>query len=137
MATLDAATSELRTWYNTYVAAFTSLAAGTRDDRDTLLEFYGAPVVIVTDTSYAELLDHAAVKTFFGTQIDQLRAANYASSTLHSLTVRPLNARAALFDAVVSRQDRAGQELSRFGAVYLAAKTADGWRFTALVITAA
>jgi hypothetical protein len=95
------------------------------------------PAVIITDTSYTALLDHAAVTAFLGDQIDQLRAADYASSTLHRLTMRPLNARAALCDGVFSRHDRTSQELSRFGAVYLAAKTDGEWRFTALVITAA
>jgi hypothetical protein len=39
MTTRDGAISALRTWYNTYIAAFTSLAAGTSEDRDALLAF--------------------------------------------------------------------------------------------------
>jgi len=55
----------------------------------------------------------------------------------HRLDIRPLNARAEFIDGAVSRHDRAGSELERFGSVYLAAKTYEGWRFTTIVFTAA
>jgi len=81
--------------------------------------------------------DQAALVHFFAAQIDQLRQARYASTTIHRLDVRPLNGRAAWIEGVFSRYTRDGQELARFGTVYLVVKPADRWQFSSLIMIAA
>lgn len=135
MPTLDAFAADIRAWYDRYLDAFTGLAAGGRDDLDALLEYFGVPLVILTEDRYVALPTRDAVRSTAQALIDRLRQANYAASTVHRLDVRPLNARAAFIDGAFSRHDRAGNELERFGTVYLAAKTDEGWRFTSIVFT--
>jgi hypothetical protein len=133
--TLDSITADVRAWYDRYVATFTALAAGERTDLYALLDYFGVPLVIITEDRYLALPSHEAVLSTARALIDPLRQANYAGSTVHRLAIRPINARAALIDGKFSRHDRAGAELERVGATYLAAKTDDGWRFIALIAT--
>jgi hypothetical protein len=136
MPALDAVVTEVREWYSGYVDTFTSLAAGQRTDLEAVLSFYGVPLVIVAENRYLALPDRVAVLGTAKTLIDQLLQANYASSTIHRLDVRPLNTRAAFIEGVFSRNDREGKELERVGTAYLAAKTDEGWRFISLIFTA-
>ncbi len=135
MPTLDAFAADIRAWYDRYLDAFTGLAAGERDDLDALLEYFGVPLAIITEDRYVALPTRDAVLRTAQTLINPLRLANYSGSTVHRLDVRPLNARAAIIDGAFSRHDRAGNELERFGIVYLVAKTDEGWRFTSIVFT--
>ena len=137
MPTLDAIAADVRAWYDRYLDTFTTLAAGERADVAALLPFFGVPLVIITEHRCQALPTREAVLSTAQTLVDQLRTATYASSTVHRLDIRPLNARAALVDGVFSRSDRAGNEFERFGAVYLVTRTDEGWRFSAIVFTAA
>ncbi|HEX2280810.1 MAG TPA: hypothetical protein VHG52_03510 [Thermomicrobiales bacterium] len=136
MPTLEAITGDVRAWYDRYLETFTSLAAGERTDFESLLAFFGVPLVILTEERYLALPTREAVFSTLQTLVDQLRGVNYAGSTVHRLDVRPLNARAAFIDGVFSRHNRVGNELERFGAAYLVAMTDEGWRFTVIVFTA-
>jgi hypothetical protein len=69
-----------------------------------------------------------------GAQIEHLRKVSYAGSTIHSLEIRPLSIRAAVIEGVLTRLDREGWELVRLRAIYLAAKTDEGWRFASLIL---
>ena len=135
MPPLDAFAADIRAWYDRYLDTFTGLAAGERDDLDALLEFFGVPLVIVTEDRYVALPTREAFLSTAQTLINRLRQVNYDGSTVHRLDIRPLNARAAVIDSGFSRHDWAGNELERFGTVYLAAKTDGGWRFTSIVFT--
>ena len=78
--------------------------------------------MIITEDRNLALPTRDAVLSTAQTLIDQLRRANYASSSVHRLDIRPLNTRAAFVDGVCSRRDRAGTQLGRFGIVYLVAR---------------
>jgi hypothetical protein len=78
--------------------------------------------------------DQETVKASMGAQIEYLRKVSYAGSTLHGLEIRPLSTRAAVIEGVLTRLDRAGKELARLRAIYLAAKTEEGWRFASLIL---
>jgi hypothetical protein len=136
MPALDAIASEVREWFGDYLDTFIGLAAGERTDLESVLDFYGVPLLMVADDRYLALPDRDAVLATAKALTHQLSQANYASSTIHRLDVRPLNARAALIEAVVSRHDREGNEFERLGVTYLAAKTDQGWRIASLVVTA-
>lgn len=136
MSALDATTAEVRAWHGSYLDTFTRLAAGENTELESVLSFFGVPLVIVTDDRYLGLSTRDAVLGTAKALIDQLLRVNYAGSTVHRLDIRPLNARAALVEGEFSRYDRRGDELERFGAVYLVAKTDEGWRITSLIFTA-
>ena len=137
MSALDAVATEARALYETYMATVVPLFAGERTDLAPLVTLFAAPVTVALPDACLVLPDQAALERFFAAQIDQLRQARYASTTVHRLEVRPLNARAAWLEGVFSRYTRDGQELARFGTNYLVVKPADRWQFSALIMTAA
>ena len=128
---------DVRDWFAGYLHAFTSLARGERADPEALLDFYGVPLVMLSEERCSTLMDRSAVIGAVQSLVDGLRRMDYAGSIVHRLDVRPLNTRAALVDGMFSRYDRKGGELERLGATYLVAKTDDGWRFASIVVTAA
>jgi len=81
--------------------------------------------------------DNAAIigPTGMGGEIDRLRQANFAASTLDRCDINVLNDRAALVDAVWLRRDDKGALLARFAVVYLVTLATDGWRVTSAVST--
>jgi hypothetical protein len=133
MAALDTIEIEVRQWYDAYVATFVSLAVGQRTDLDSLLDFYGVPLQVVTDDGYQTLPTRDAVLSFARSTIESLARANYGGSTLQRVDIRPLNARTAFIEGVFSRHDLQGNEFDRAGAAYLAARTNQGWRVTSFV----
>lgn len=137
MAALDAVAAEARALYDTYLATVVPLFAGESADLAPLVALFATPATAVLPDACLVLPDQAALACFFTAQIDQLRRAGYASTTVHRLEVRPLNARAAWIEGVFSRHTGDGRELARFGTAYLLIKPAERWQFSALIITAA
>jgi len=136
MSSSDTVETEVRAWFAAYLDTFASLA-GEGADEESLLDFYGVPLVIVTDDRCLALPDRAAVVRVVRSMADGLLRADYAGSTVHRLDVRSLNARAVLVEGEFGRHDRKGGEFERIGVTYLVAKAADGWRFTSIVVTTA
>jgi hypothetical protein len=127
--------ADVRAWYDAYLTAFTSLARGERADLDTLLGFYGVPLLFVVGGRVQALATSDEVRQSARALTDRLRAAGYAGSTVHRLDVRPLDTRTAVIEGVFSRLDRAGAEVERLGAAYLVVRTEVGWRFAAIALT--
>ena len=135
MPALDAVASDVRAWFEEYLATFRQLGGGERADLESILGFYGVPLEVVTDGRHVALADRAAVLGMTKNLIDQLIGAGYAGGPVHRLDVRPLNARAALVEGTFSRVDRSGAEFERVGAAYFAVKTDEGWRIRSIVLT--
>ena len=129
--------SELREFFRRYGTTFVDLAIGKRADVDALLEFYGAPLRFIGSTFHMVMKDNAAITGAdgMGGEIDRLRRAGFAGSTLDKCQIRLLNLRAALVDALWLRRDGAGALMARFGVIYLVTLTPDGWRITSAVAT--
>src|SRR5260370_30687470 len=122
--------SDSHEMFEGYGPTFVDLVVGKRSDMNALLEFYGAPLRFVGATFHMVMKDDAAIigPEGMGGEIDRLRQANFAASTLDRCTVRVLNDRAALVDAVWLRRDANGALLARFAVIYLVALLAEGWR---------
>ncbi|MGJ7506275.1 DUF6841 family protein [Variovorax sp. GT1P44] len=130
-------TSQIREFFERYGATFVDLALGKRTDVDALLEFYGAPLRFIGSTFHMVMNDSAAItgSEGMGGEIDRLRHAGFAGSTLDRCQISVLNSRAALVDALWLRRDGAGVLMARFGVIYLVTLTAGGWRITSAVET--
>jgi hypothetical protein len=129
--------SDINEMFERYGPTFVDLAIGRRSDMDALLEFYGAPLRFIGPTFHMVMKDNAAIigPTGMGGEIDRLRQANFAASTLDRCDINVLNDRAALVDAVWLRRDAKGALLARFAVVYLVTLATDGWRITSAVST--
>ncbi len=129
--------SDIHEMFERYGPTFVDLVVGKRSDMNALLEFYGAPLRFVGATFHMVMKDDAAIigPEGMGGEIDRLRQANFAASTLDRCNVSVLNDRAALVDAVWLRRDTKGALLERFSLIYLVTRATDGWRITSAVST--
>src|ERR1700730_9854291 len=125
--------SDIHKMFERYGPTFVDLAIGKRSDMDALLEFYGAPLRFIGPTFHMVMNDNAAITgpDGMGGEIDRLRRANFAASTLDRCNVSVLNDRAALVDALWLRHDAKGALIARFAVIYLVTLATDGWRITA------
>jgi hypothetical protein len=129
--------SQLRDFFQHYGATFVELAVGKRSDVDALLQFYGAPLRFIGSTFHIVMKDNAEITGAdgMGGEIDRLRRAGFAGSTLDRCQINVLNPRAALVDALWLRRDGAGALMARFAVIYLVSLTTEGWRITSAVNT--
>src|SRR6266852_5911470 len=129
--------AEIHEMFGRYGPTFVDLAIGKRSDMNALLDFYGAPLRFIGPTFHMVMNDNAAITgpDGMGGEIDRLRQANFAASTLDRCNVSVLNDRAALVDALWLRHETSGALLARFAVTYLVALTKDGWRITSAVNT--
>ncbi len=129
--------SEIREMFGRYGSTFVDLVTGKRTDLDALLSFYSAPLRFIGPTFHMVMKDDAAIigAKGMGGEIDGLRKANFAGSTLGTCDVAVLNDQAALVEAVWLRRDSGGALMEAFAVTYLLALTAGEWRVTSAVNT--
>lgn len=137
MSAQDSVEGEVRGWYSAYFDTFVSLATGERVELESLLDFYGVPMTVVSDGGYRVLPTREAVLGFARDAIDPLLRAGYAGTQLLRLDIRPLDSYAAFIEGLFSRRDRHGKEIDHAGAAYLAVKTGMGWRVASFVLRTA
>jgi hypothetical protein len=120
-----------------YGQTFIELVVGKRSDTDALLDFYGAPLRFVGANFHLVMKDDAAVAgpQGMGGEIERLRQADLAESTLDNCEVNLLNERAVLVDAVWVRRDSRGALIARIAVKYLVTLVAEGWRITSMIDT--
>ena len=129
--------SDIKEMFERYGPTFVDLATGKRSDMDALLEFYGAPLRFIGPTFHMVMKDDAAITgpNGMGGEIERLRRANFAASTLDRCKINVLNDRAALVDALWLRRDAKGTLLARSAVIYLITLATEGWRITSAVNT--
>ena len=128
---------QIHKMFAVYGPTFEDLAIGSRGDMAALLQFYGAPLRFVGDDFHMIMIDDAAIlgPNGMGGEIERLRQAGFAGSTLDQCDITILNRQAALVQALWLRRDTSGAVMSRFGVVYIVALTPGGWRITSAVNT--
>src|SRR6266481_9292433 len=129
--------SDIREMFGRYGSTFVALVTGKRTDMDALLNFYSAPLRFIGPTFHMVMKDDAAITgpNGMGGEIERLRRANFAASTLDRCNINVLNDRAAHVDALWLRRDAKGTLLARFAVIYLVTLATDGWRITSAVNT--
>lgn len=125
--------SEVRRWFDEYLEAFAACGRGEREP-PSLLAYYGVPLLVTSDASFAVLATEEQVMAVVQQQIDQMRSADYNHSVVVASEVIPLNKASALYRWTVSRQRRDGFEVSRLTFTDLLTNGASGRRISAIAI---
>ena len=131
---MDVADVEL--WFGEYLAAFAACARGD-NETDSLVAYYGVPLLIVTDAGYFPLISADQVVAGVGPQIDGLRAAGYDHSDVLGLELTAVNAVSALLRGTFSWQRADDSEISQVTATYLVTDGPDGRRISVLAVHSA
>jgi hypothetical protein len=125
--------NDVRRWFGEYLDAFAACGRGERD-ADSLLAYYGVPLLLATDDAFVALTSDDQVVVAAQQQIDGMRAADYDHSDVLSSEVTVLNATCALYRGAFSRRCADGAEISRLTVTYLVTDGPVGRRISALAL---
>ena len=125
---------DTREWFAEYVRVFGACGRCASDDISRLMDYYGVPLLLTTETTAASLMTEQEVLAAVHDQISGMRSAGYdRSETLDSETTS-LNATTALHTAEFSRRRADGSEIGRLRATYLIIDSERGRRISALAV---
>jgi hypothetical protein len=125
--------SDVSRWFDEYLEAFAACGRGEKDT-DTLLAYYGVPLMVTTDDGYFPLMSDDQVVAAVQQQVEGMRAADYARSEILFYEVTMVNSKSALYQGTFSRQKSDGCEISRLTATYLVTDSPAGRRISVLAV---
>jgi hypothetical protein len=125
--------SDVNQWFGEYLGAFAACGRG-ESEVDSLLTYYGVPLLITTDGGFFALTSEEQVVAAVQPQIDGMRAAGYARSEVLGSQVTALNAASALYRGTFAYHGSDGREIRRVAITYLVTDGAAGRRISALVV---
>jgi hypothetical protein len=120
-------------WFGEYLDVFAACGRGERDT-DSLLAYYGVPLLVTTDEGFFALTSDAQVVAVMRQQVDGMRAAGYGRSEALGSEVTVVNATSALYRGMYSWQNRDGAEIRRVTLTYLVTDGPAGRRISALLV---
>lgn len=124
---------DVNRWFGAYLDAFAACGRG-ESDTGSLLEYYGVPLLLTTDTGFFALTSDDQVGAALQPQVDGMRAAAYDRTEVLDSDVSVLNFTSALYRGTFSRQRSDGGEISRLTATYLVADGLAGRRISVLAV---
>lgn len=125
--------SDVSRWFGEYLDAFAACGRG-ETDTNSLLAYYGVPLLITTDDGFFALTSDAQVLAAVQPQIDGMRTADYSRSEILDAEVTVLNSKSALYRGTFTRQGSDGAEIGRLTATYLVTGGAAGRRISMLAV---
>lgn len=125
--------NDISRWFAQYLEAFANCGRGDADS-DSLLEYYGVPLLVTTDDGFFALTTGDQVVAVLQQQVDGMRAATYNRSEIIDSEVTVLNATSALYQGTFSRQREDGAEINRLTASYLVTDGTEGRRISVLAV---
>ena len=120
-------------WFGEYLDVFAACGRGERDT-DSLLAYYGVPLLVTTDEGFFALTSDAQVVAVMQQQVDGMRAAGYARSEALGSEVTVVNSTSALYRGTYSWQRSDGAEIRRVTLTYLVTDGPAGRRISALLV---
>lgn len=119
-------------WFAQYATAFIELASSGETVPTPLLAYFAVPLTMTTSTAHLTISTTEQLAAALGQELLALTEADYGGSQALDQVVRVLNERSVLIEATWARYNRAGGEFQRVRLLYLVARTAEGWRTTAV-----
>ena len=130
-------TTEVKHWFDSYLADFVSLGRGDIDDVRRILTHYGVPLLLSTDAGGMFLTDEAQVLAIAQQQIDGMRSAGYDRSDELTAETTILNRSCATHRGRFARLRADGSEIAQVEATYLITDGPAGRRISAIVVHSA
>lgn len=127
--------SDVSRWFGEYLDAFAACGRG-ESDTAALLEYYGVPLLVTTDSGFFALTTDDQVVATVQPQVDGMRAEAYSRSEILDSEVVVLNSTSALYRGTFSRQRSDGTEINRLTATYLVTDGVAGRRISVLAVHA-
>ncbi len=125
--------SDVSQWFDQYRAAFAACGRG-ESESESLLEYYGVPLLFASDDGFAALTTDEQVAAGVEQQIDGMRANDYDHSDVLDSETTALNSTSALHRATFSRWRSDGTEIGQLTVTYLVTDGPAGRRISAIAI---
>ncbi|WP_030435331.1 hypothetical protein [Actinoplanes subtropicus] len=120
-------------WFREYLAAYAACGRGERET-ESLLEYYGVPLLITTDGGVHSLAGGEQVVAGVRPQVEAMRRAGFDRSEVLGVEVTGLNAVSALVRGSFSWQRPDGTEFHRVTVCYLVTDGPVGRRISVLAV---
>jgi len=120
-------------WFGEYLDVFAACGRGELAP-DSLLAYYGVPLLVTTDEGFFALTSDAQVVAVMRQQVDGMRAAGYGRSEDLGSEVTVVNSTSALYRGTYSWQKSDGAEIRRVALTYLVTDGPAGRRISALLV---
>ncbi|HEX4398916.1 MAG TPA: hypothetical protein VH136_14860 [Trebonia sp.] len=120
-------------WFGEYLDVFVACGRGERDT-DSLLAYYGVPLLVTTDEGFFALTSDAQVVAVMRQQVDGMRSAGYSRTEALGSEVTVVNSTSALYRGTYSWQNSDGAEIRRVTLTYLVTDGPAGRRISALLV---
>jgi hypothetical protein len=124
---------DVERWFGEYLVAYAACGRGERET-DSLLEYYGVPLLITTDGGFFALGGAEQVVAGVQPQIATMRDAGYDRTQVLDVDVTVLNRASALLHGSFSWQRADGSEFNRLTASYLVSDGPVGRRISVLAV---
>jgi hypothetical protein len=118
----------IRRMFNAYVEAFQAL-----EPRSVAI-YLDAPFMFIGPQGVRVLRDFAEIESFLAGIMAQLRAQDYARSTIADIRVNRMSASNALVSVRRARYRTDGSELEKLGETYTLRKVEGNWRIVAAMV---
>lgn len=125
--------NDVSRWFAEYLDGFAACGRG-ESDTASLLEYYGVPLLVTTDSGFFALTTDDQVVATVQQQVDGMRAEAYSRSEILDAEVVVLNSTSALYRGTFSRQRSDGTEINRLTATYLVTDGVAGRRISLLAV---
>jgi hypothetical protein len=132
MAVVDS--SDVTTWFEAYLDLFVSLGRGDRDDVETILDYYGVPMLLSAPGASGWLREADQVIGVIRGQVEALRYAGFDRTVVEDASTVLLNDSCARHEGRFLRLTADATVIADFRGSYLIADGPDGPRIAALVV---
>src|SRR5687768_17384364 len=129
--------SELRPWFDRYMAVFAAHGRGEAEDLRELLDYFAVPLLVTTDEAVHVLPTDEQVLGFAGQMVEGMRATGYDHTDTLASAVTELNATSALYRTELARRRADGSDLGVLVVLvvtYLVVRGAAGSRIAAMAV---
>ncbi|MCU7727292.1 hypothetical protein ODJ79_26480 [Actinoplanes sp. KI2] len=120
-------------WFGEYLVAYAACGRGERET-DSLLDYYGVPLLITTDGGFFALGGAEQVVAGVQPQIVAMRDAGYHQTEVLGVDVTVVNRTSALLRGTFAWQRADGSEFNRLTASYLVTDGTAGRRISVLAV---
>jgi hypothetical protein len=127
---------DVEQWFAAYLKVFGACGRGERPASE-VVRFYSLPLLLTTDDIAIFLGSKEDIETWLRTQIDGMKAADFAEIDVLGSDVEVLNARTALLRGHFSRRRADGTEIVELTCTYLISDGPKGRAISALSVHSA
>ncbi|MEJ2862709.1 DUF6841 family protein [Actinomycetospora flava] len=127
-------TNDVTTWFAAYLDCFVALGRGDRDDVESILDYYGVPMLLSAPGATGWLHEPEQVIGVIRGQVEGLRHVGFDSTVVQDAETVLINDSCARYEGRFLRLAADASVIADFRGSYLIADGSEGPRIAALMV---